>query len=106
VGAEKAGGRGAYEVSGGGAEAEPPGDAEHEVLPEEELGLRPVAALPREGLEPGAEVVAIGVAPPPSAHLRPYCRLPAFALAGSHNMRAPAQTADKRRRGDGGLAGM
>jgi hypothetical protein len=103
-GSRGGGGRGADEVSGGGAEAEPPGDAENEVLPEEELGLRPVAALPREGLEPGAEVVAIGVVPPPGAHLRPYCRLPAFA--GSHNKRAPAQTADKRRRGGSGLAGM
>lgn len=90
-------------MSRGGAEAEPPGDTENEVLPEEELGLGPVTALPREGLELGAEVGAVGVVPPPVANLSPHRRLPAFALAGSHNKRATAQTADTRR-GGGGLA--
>ena len=75
--------RGAYEVGGSGAAAEPARDAEQEVLPEEERGVRPVAALPREGLEPGAEVGTVGIVPPAGrAHLRSHRRLP--PLAGNH----------------------
>lgn len=81
-------GRDAYVVGRGGADAESPGDAEEKVLPEEDRGLRPVAALPREGLEPGAEVGAVQVVPPGNgAHLRPHRRLP--PLAGSHSIREP-----------------
>jgi len=77
-------------VGRGGADAESPGDAEEKVLPEEDRGLGPVAALPREGLEPGAEVGAVRVVPPgDGAHLRPHRRLPPFPgpdpLAGSHS---------------------
>ena len=77
----------AYEVGGGGAAAEPARDAKQEVLPEEERGVGPVAALPREGLEPGAEVGTVGIVPPAGrAHLRPHLRLPLlpFPLAGNH----------------------
>lgn len=77
----------AYEARGGGAEAEAARDAEEEALPEEELGLGPVAALPREGLEPGAELVAVGIVPPPAdPHLHPHRRLPLspFVAAAAH----------------------
>jgi hypothetical protein len=60
--------------------------------------------LPREGIEPGAEVVAVGVVPPPGAHLRTNRRLLALTLVGSRagtNLRV----SDTRRRGGGGLAG-
>ena len=85
-------GEDAYEVGRGGADAESPGDAEEKVLPEEDRGLGPVAALPREGLEPGAEVGAVRVVPPgDGAHLRPHRRLPPDPgpgpLAGSHSNR-------------------
>jgi hypothetical protein len=95
---ERGGGieRDAYKVGGGGAEAEPPRDAEQEVLPEEERGLGPVTALPSEGLEPGAEVGAVGVVPPADpTHLRPHRRLPPLPvpLAGSHGSRAGAAAA-------------
>lgn len=83
-----------YQVGGGGAEAEASGDAQEEVLPEEELGLGPVAALPREGLEPGVEVGAVWIVPPArTAHLRSHRRLPPFsslAIVGCHNNQTTA----------------